>query len=64
MRCYFIKGGRIVYVELLVGLSDSEAREKARSLFDGQTRFEGYEVWDRARIVTRCCVARELRPVI
>jgi hypothetical protein len=45
MRCYFIKGGRIVDVELLDGLSEREACEKARSLFDGQTRFEGYEVW-------------------
>jgi hypothetical protein len=54
MRCYFMKGGHIVAVELLDGLSDTEACDKALELFDARTDgVEGFEVWDRARIVTR-----------
>jgi hypothetical protein len=37
MRCYFMKRGHIVGVELLDGLSDEQAGEKARALFEART---------------------------
>jgi hypothetical protein len=52
MRCYFMKRGHIVGVELLDGLSDEQACEKALALFEARTDgVEGFEVWDRARMV-------------
>jgi len=55
MRCYFMKGGHIVAVQLLEGLSDEEACAKARELFDGRQddSIDGFEVWDRTRMVTQ-----------
>jgi hypothetical protein len=48
-----MKGGHIVAVELLEGLSDDEACEKAFALFEkAQAQgIEAFEVWDRARMV-------------
>jgi hypothetical protein len=54
MRCYFMKGGHIVAVEVLEGLADAEALEKAFALFDERKdRFEGFELWDRTRVIIR-----------
>ena len=54
MRCYFLSGGHIAAVEELTGLSDEEAVAKARQLYAGRmASYEGFEVWDRARIVIR-----------
>jgi hypothetical protein len=52
MRCFFIRDGRIVSVEELLGLTDIEAVQKARSLFAERSEpVDGYEVWDLARMV-------------
>ena len=54
MRCYFMSGGHIVAVEELTGLSDKAAVAKAHQLFTERTDpLEGYEVWDRARVICR-----------
>ena len=54
MRCYFMKGGHIVAVEMLDGSSDAEGCEKARSLFDARDDdVEGFELWDRTRMIMR-----------
>ena len=54
MRCYFMRRRHIVAVELLDGLSDSEACEKALVLFDARTDgIEGFELWDRDRVIMR-----------
>ena len=54
MRCYFLSGGHIAAVEELTGLSDDQAVAKAYQLFAERVAFyEGFEVWDRARIVVR-----------
>jgi hypothetical protein len=50
VRCYFMRGGHIAGVELLDVKSDEEAIEKCVALFEERkSRFEGFEVWDRAR---------------
>ena len=54
MRCYFMSGGHIFDVEMLGGLSDEEAVAKAKLLFSGhEGPVQGFEVWDRARVVFR-----------
>jgi len=54
MRCYFLREGHIASVELLTGLSDEEAIAKAHELYrERRAKFEGFEVWDRTRVVTR-----------
>ncbi len=54
MRCYFIREGHIADVEMLTGLSDQDAIAKAHMLFSARGRqFDGFEVWDRARVVMR-----------
>ena len=54
MRCYFMRGGHIEAVEELGGLSDGEAIAKAHSLFSQRKLlFEGFELWDRARVLIR-----------
>ncbi len=48
MRCYFMRDGHIASVEELPGLSDEEAIEKGRELFEArkaQKAFDGFEVW-------------------
>lgn len=53
MRCYFTRDGHIVSVEELLGLSDDEATNKAYRLFsDRKNSFDGFELWDRARVIT------------
>jgi hypothetical protein len=56
MHCFFMRSGRIAGVEELPGLSDEEAVEKSRSLFASrraQFAYDGFEVWERARVVTQ-----------
>jgi hypothetical protein len=54
MRCYFMKGGHIADVEVLEGLDDREAIKKSRELFaDRKTQFDGFELWERDRMVMR-----------
>ena len=52
MRCFFIRGGRVVGAEELAGLSDEEAIAEAHVLFsERKNLFEGFEVWDKARML-------------
>ena len=52
MRCYFMRGGHIVAVEELFGLSEEEATAKAHALFSERKHlFEGFELWDHARFL-------------
>jgi hypothetical protein len=54
VRCYFIRDGHIASVELLTGLSAQDAIAKAHMLFSERGhQFDGFEVWDRARLVNR-----------
>ena len=54
MRCYFMRRGHIVDVEILSDLSDDEAVAKARLLFSERpTPTDGFEVWDRGRLILR-----------
>ena len=54
MRCYFLRGGHIVAVEELTGLSDKEAIVKAQVLFSERENPVGaFEVWDQTRVVIR-----------
>jgi hypothetical protein len=54
MLCYFMTRGHIVDVEMLGGLSDEEAVAKAKLLFsEHEGPIQGFEVWDRARVVCR-----------
>jgi hypothetical protein len=54
MRCYFMRGGRIEAVEELPGLSDEQAVAKSHALFaERKHKFEGFELWNRTRVITR-----------
>jgi hypothetical protein len=55
MRCFFLREGHIAAVEMLPDLSDQEAIAKAHKLFflDRRGQFEGFELWDRTRVVFR-----------
>ena len=54
MRCYFMRDGHIEAVEELPGLSDEKAIAKAHALFSVRKHlFEGFEVWDRTRVLIR-----------
>ncbi len=55
MRCFFLRASHIVGVEMLPGLSDQEAIAQAQKLFSLKRpgQFEGFEVWDRTRVVFR-----------
>jgi hypothetical protein len=54
LRCYFLSGGHIVAVEVFTDLSDEEAVAKAHQLFlEEGPHFEGFEVWERTRMVIR-----------
>src|SRR3984957_452444 len=54
MRCYFMRDGHIEAVEELPGLADEEAIAKAHALFSERRHaFEGFELWDRARVLIR-----------
>lgn len=55
MRCYFMRSGHIVDVEILDAADDAQAVEAARKLFAARqdAKLEGFEVWDRARFIHR-----------
>ena len=67
MRCYFLRNENVDAVEELLGLSDVEAVAKARILFSQRSHlFEGFEVWDQARLIisySRLIAKRSPRPV-
>ena len=64
MRCFFLRDGHVAAVEILTALSDKDAIAQARSLFSERgTKFDRFEVWDRARVVLRHPETRRLRPV-
>jgi hypothetical protein len=54
MRCFFMRAGHIEAVEEMAGLSDAEAIEKARRMFEERKAargYDGFEVWELARMV-------------
>jgi hypothetical protein len=53
MLCYFLRDGQIAGVEMLpLGLSDEDAITRAHTLSSKRKGpFDGFEVWDRARLV-------------
>jgi hypothetical protein len=52
MRRFFIRAGHIAGVEMLADLPDQDAIARAHLLFsERKALFEGFEVWDRARVV-------------
>jgi hypothetical protein len=55
MRCYFMRDGHIAAVEVMEDVKDdAEAVKRASALFVarvGEGRFDGFEVWERARRV-------------
>src|SRR5579863_766828 len=54
MRCYLYRGGHIAGVEVLAGGSDDALIREAHAVFEKRKRkeeFDGFEVWDHARIV-------------
>jgi len=54
MRCYFLKEGRIVAHKELPGLSDQEATEIGRTIFDESAgAYDGFEVWKDHRSIYR-----------
>jgi hypothetical protein len=63
MQCYFMRKGHVAAVEELTGLSEEEARDKAYQLFfERWDSFDGFELRDRARVITRNAVSRAPRP--
>jgi hypothetical protein len=64
-RGFFLRDGNIAAVELLPqGLNDAEAVEKSRQMFEERTqesRYEGFEVWDMARVLLPIPAAENLR---
>jgi hypothetical protein len=64
MRCYFIRGGRVVGVSMLpLGISDEVAIASAPKLAAKRRgRIDGFEVWDGARLVIRHS-ARDVAPL-
>jgi len=56
MRCYFMRKGHIAAVELLENVADdSEAIKRGGALFLDRIHqgFEGFEIWERDRVVFR-----------
>lgn len=53
MRCYLMKKGHIADVEILASGPDESLVDQAKLHFArrGGERFDGFEVWDRARKV-------------
>lgn len=52
MRCYLYRGGHIAGVEVLTADSDDALIRQARAAFEKRGKeFDGFEVWDHARIV-------------
>jgi hypothetical protein len=60
-----MKRGHIAAVELLPGLNDEEAAEKSRELFEARKNeagYEGFEVWELARMVLQYPAAEAEAP--
>jgi len=56
VRCYLMRKGHIAAVEVLNGESDEAVVEQARAVFEerkGEKKYDGFEVWERARFVYR-----------
>jgi hypothetical protein len=56
MRCYFMRDGHIAGVEEMPGLSDEEAIEKGRQMFEARKArfaYDGFEVWKLAQVLTQ-----------
>jgi hypothetical protein len=56
MRCFFLRKGHIVAVEMLPGLSNAEAVEKSHEMFEArkdEAQYEAFEVWELSRMVMR-----------
>ncbi len=54
MRCYFMRDGDIAAFEEFPGLTDEEATARANLLFSERKHlFEGFELWDRTRLIIR-----------
>ena len=56
MRCYFMRNGHIASVEILDGITDDIVAIKlGRSAFLKRLgeRFDGFEIWERDRMVFR-----------
>ncbi len=54
MRCYFFSGGHIKDAADLKAASDSAAINESHMLFKtAKSKYEGFEVWDCARVVYR-----------
>ena len=54
MRCYFMRGGHIAAFEEFTGLSHEAATTKADAMLaERKHLFEGFELWDGTRAVTR-----------
>jgi hypothetical protein len=65
MRCYFMRYGDIVAAEALTGKSDEAAIEQARALFAARMStdpVDGFEVWDRTRVIARQSAQDGARP--
>lgn len=49
-----MRGGHIAAVEELPGLSDEQAMDKSHQLFlERKNKYDGFELWDRTRVITR-----------
>ena len=67
VRCYFMRDGHIAGVEELPGLSDEEAIQKGRELFEArktQHAFDGFEVWKLEKMLIQHPAPRPSAEVI
>lgn len=56
MRCYFMRNGHIASVEILEDVTDDAAAIKIGGAHFARRRdegFEGFEIWERERVVFR-----------
>jgi hypothetical protein len=56
MRCFFLKGGHIIAVQLLNADTDDGLVDQAKAAFyanGGRSAADGYEVWDGKRFIFR-----------
>ncbi len=63
MRCFFLRSGHIVSVQLLPGLSERDAIVKSHKLFAEapKDRFDGFELWETTQFVMRYEQPQELQ---
>ncbi|MBV9548120.1 MAG: hypothetical protein JO256_00425 [Alphaproteobacteria bacterium] len=56
MRCYFLRQGRIAFVEPLENVAEDNCVQACRDLFESKGKprgAEGFEVWNRDRFIYR-----------